>query len=107
MGAWAVVAKLQPQYVGASSLDNRMRKTKEKGGAYNYYYFVDKRRVLTLPEEKELAKFVADQAERDDGQKRRDISKKIVEILHLRQANNRGGGRQYAAMSRSAQKALV
>jgi hypothetical protein len=105
-GAMATITKLQTRFLSTSALHRRIHTTVRNGGTYSYYAFHDQRRVLTLPEEQQLADFIKESGDRNDGQKRCQLNVKIVEILELRRANNSKGGRKFARPSATTEIAL-
>ena len=73
---------------------------------YSYYDHVEKRKILTLPEEQELSNFILQSAKRGDGQKRNAIRTKIVSVHLLRRVTNMAGGSKCVALSSSAKAVL-
>jgi len=92
-GPTACINRNMFKFITASSLQRRLKVMEGKDAKYRQCFFVDKRRLLTLDEERALSDFIQESAEKDNGQSREEITKKIVDILLLRREMNRAGGR--------------
>ena len=98
-GSKACVKAHKCKFVSRTSLERCLKVTKTKNEKYIKYWFLDQRRILTLDEELGLETFLDESGELDQGLGRNDLKVKVLEILELRRANNRRGGRICAPLS--------
>jgi len=94
MGSRKCISTNNFEFVSRSALERRLKVVRSKKESYSRYWFMDKRRLLTLDEEASLADYVGECGDRDQALTKVKLSDKVVEILTLRLLKNREGGRR-------------
>ena len=84
---------LAPKLVDRNRIKRALAITLKRGGRFSSAHCRDLRKILTVAEEKALGEYVKLEALKDRGVPRKKLSDKVVEILQLRLASAKKGGR--------------